>query len=85
VNNAKRLMEIQNRLRNLPNDMSGQILTQISKFDQLIEQLSAGTELHYNVAVLMCLDAVDQLGYVGMSQLSHNFDLFFDVSFLCDI
>jgi hypothetical protein len=84
VDNSKRLVKVQNRLCNLLNDVSGQILTQVGKFDQLIEQFPTGTKFHYDVAVLIRFDAVDKFGYIGMVQLSHNFDLLFDISFLFD-
>jgi hypothetical protein len=84
VDNSKRLVKVQNRLCNLLNDVSGQILTQVGKLDQLIEQFPTGTKFHYYMAVLIRLDAVDKFGYIGMFQLSHNFDLLFDISFLFD-
>lgn len=66
VNDTRCLVEIFNRIGDLANDVSAEILAKVCQSNDLMEKLASGAELENNVVVLSRLGEVDQFGDVGV-------------------
>lgn len=66
MNDTRCLVEIFNRIGDLANDVSAEILAKVCQSNDLMEKLASGAELENNVVVLSRLGEVDQFGDVGV-------------------
>lgn len=82
MDNPGFLVQVLQRLCNLGDDMTREVLAEISQADNLVEQLATRAELEDDVVVLACFGKFDELDDVWMFELSHNLYFFEDVGSL---
>lgn len=73
------LVQILQRLGDLDNDVSREVLAEVGQANDLVEELATRTKFEDQVVVLPRFGEVDQFDDVGVVQLAHNLHLFEDV------
>jgi hypothetical protein len=76
------LVQVFQRLGDLHDDMSRQVLAKVGQANDLVKQFATGTELQDDVVVLAGFGEVDELDDIGVIELTHDLHLFEDVGSL---
>ena len=74
--NSSRLVQIFQSLRDLHNDVTTEILTEVCQSDNLMKQLASRTELENNVVILPGFREINEINDVGVVQLAHDLNFF---------
>ena len=79
MHHAFLFVQVFERLGDLNDDVSTEILAEIGQADDLVEEFAARTQLEHDEVVLTRFGERNQLDDVGMIDLTHDLNLFEDV------
>ena len=79
MHNTGLLMSVQKCVCHLFDDVSGKVLAEVRKADNLVEEFATWAEFEDDVVILFGFGELDKLDDVGVVNLSHDLDFFEDV------